>query len=124
MTDRKGKPSASAPDPTGATSILERRRIGKVVHDERGNATLEWVEAPPAESERPSLSLEETQPAYKPESGYNPYEKNARALKKAREQQPARPVKRDLRKLGEWIKQMRELEERRSRGDNDDEQEK
>jgi hypothetical protein len=122
MTDRKGKPSASAPEPTGATSILERRRIGKVVHDERGNATLEWVEAPTAESERPALSLEETQPAYKPESGYNPYEKTARALKKAREEQPARPVKRDLRKLSEWIKQMRELEERRRRGD--DEQEK
>ncbi|HUN74561.1 MAG TPA: hypothetical protein VMU40_08605 [Steroidobacteraceae bacterium] len=119
MTDRKGKPSASPSESTGATSILERRRVGKVVHDERGNARLEWVEAPAAESERPTLSLEETQPAYRPEQGYNPYEKTARALKKAPEQAPARPVKRDLRKLSEWIKQMRELEERRRRGDDD-----
>jgi hypothetical protein len=119
MSDRRGKPSASPAEPTGATSILERRRIGKVVHDERGNATLEWVEAPPADSERPALSLEETQPAYRPEQGYNPYEKNARASKKAPDEPPARPAKRDLRKLSEWIKQMRELEERR-RSDDDE----
>jgi len=102
---------------------MERRRVGKVVHDERGNAKLEWVEAPPAESERPALSLEETQPAYKPEAGYNPYEKTARALKKASAEPPPRPAKRDLRKLSEWIKQMRELEERRRNGDGEDEPE-
>jgi hypothetical protein len=90
------------------------------VHDERGNATLEWVEAPPADSERTTLSLEETQPAYKPEQGYNPYEKNVRASKKPTEEPPPRPAKRDLRKLSEWIKQMRELEERRRRGEDEE----
>jgi hypothetical protein len=118
MTDSKVKPTASPAQSTGATSILERRRIGKVVHDERGNARLEWADAP-ADAERPALSLEETQPAYKPESGYNPYEKAPRGRQQAPpapdEPLSARPVKRDLRKLSEWIKQMRELEERRRR---------
>jgi hypothetical protein len=118
MVDRKGKPTPSPTEQTGATSILERRRLGKVVHDERGNARVEWVDAPEG-TERPTLSLEETQPAFKPERGYNPYEKNARALQGPREDPSARPAKRDLRKLSEWIKQMRELEERRRRGDDD-----
>jgi hypothetical protein len=100
---------------------MERRRIGKVVHDERGNARLEWAEAP-ADTERPALSLEETQPAYKPEQGYNPYEKGARGQKKVQDEPPPRPAKRDLRKLSEWIKQMRELEERR-RGEDENENE-
>jgi hypothetical protein len=119
MADRRGKPAASPIDSPGATSIIERRRVGKVVHDERGNARVEWVEAP-ADVERPALSLEETQPGCKPEQGYNPYEKGARPLKKAPEEPPPRPAKRDLRKLSEWIKQMRELEERRRRGEDED----
>ncbi|HTX24601.1 MAG TPA: hypothetical protein VMD03_08090 [Steroidobacteraceae bacterium] len=132
MIDRKGKPSDSPTHSTGATSIIERRRVGKVVHDERGNARLEWADAP-AENERTTLSLEDTQPAYKPEQGYDPYAKTARgqgrpydpALQgrgqvrgQAKEPEPARPPKRDLRKLSEWIKQMRELEERRRRGED------
>jgi hypothetical protein len=118
MADRTGKPTTSPAESTGATSILERRRLGKVIHDERGNARVEWVDAP-ADVERPALSLEETQPAQKPEHGYNPYEKNPLARQTPREAQPVRPVKRDLRKLSEWIKQMRELEERRRRGGDD-----
>jgi hypothetical protein len=119
MSDRKGKPSASPTDSSGATSILERRRIGKIVHDERGNARVEWVDAP-ADGERTALSLEETQPGSKPEQGYDPYQKSARGRKVA-EEPPPRPPKRDLRKLSEWIKQMRELEERRRRDEDDEE---
>ena len=119
-TDSKGKLAPSPIDSSGATSIIERRRIAKVVHDERGNARVEWVPAP-ADVERPALSLEETQPHYKPEQGYNPYEKGARGRAKAPEEPPPRPAKRDLRKLSEWIKQMRELEERRRRGEEGEE---
>ncbi len=36
---------------------------------------------------------------------------------KAKAKTDAKPVKRDLRKLSEWIKQMRDLEERKKRGD-------
>ena len=113
--DRRGKPNpATEPEPTGATSILERRRIAKVVHDERGNASVEWVKAP-TEGERVALSLEETEPAPKPERGYDPYQTASKCRVGTRP--PERPAKRDLRKLSQWIKQMRELEARKKRGD-------
>jgi hypothetical protein len=110
---RRGKPNPES-DPSGATSIMERRRTGKIVHDERGNARLEWVNAP-AEESRVTLSLEDTQSLRKPEHGYDPYRKAPRTLQ--RTDQGERPAKRDLRKLSEWIKQMRELEARKQRDD-------
>ncbi len=112
----RGKPSPPS-DPSGATSIMERRRIGKVVHDERGNARLEWVSTPP-DPERVALSLEETQSLYQPEQGYDPYQKAAKP--RVPPTPPERPQKRDLRKLSEWIKQMRELEARKRRGDDEE----
>lgn len=102
-------------DPTGATSILERRRIAKVVHDDRGNAQVEWVQAPP-DTERVHLSLEDDGATKRPEHGYDPYQKTPKGRIGSRT--PERPVKRDLRKLSEWIKQMRELEARKQRGDD------
>lgn len=97
---------------------MERRRTGRIVHDERGNARIEWVDAPP-EEERTSLSLEQTQPVSRPDRGYNPY---ANASGDPRQAPPGHPAperpRRDLRKLSEWIKQMRQLEERkREKGD-------
>ena len=35
----------------------ERRRIGRIVHDERGNASLDWRDAP-ADYRRPVLEIE------------------------------------------------------------------
>jgi len=117
---RRGKPSPPRDDPTGATSILERRRIAKVVHDDRGNAQVEWVPAP-ADLDRVQLSLEDDAAAKRPESGYDPYQKVAKArLGGAEPAVRERPAKRDLRKLSEWIKQMRELEARKQRGDDAD----
>ncbi len=104
-------------DPTGATSIIERRRIGRVVHDERGNARVEWVNAAP-DSERVPLSLEDTQSVARHELGYNPYQKSAQPRRASAA--PERPAKRDLRKLSEWIKQVREVEARKQRGDDDE----
>jgi hypothetical protein len=123
QNNQKGKPN-SAEDPTGATSILERRRIAKVVHDERGNASVEWVKAP-EEGERVALALEDTETTARPERGYDPYQKAAKARSGGPPSQQSgpgpsdRPGKpRDLRKLSEWIKQMRELEARKQRGDD------
>ncbi|MGH8221130.1 MAG: hypothetical protein ACREUT_21560 [Steroidobacteraceae bacterium] len=108
----KGKPDPSG-DPTGATSILERRRVAKVVHDERGNARVEWVSAPD-DTERVPLSVEDREAPIRPEHGYDPYQKAPKA--RVGGELPERPAKRDLRKLSEWIKQMRELEARKQSG--------
>jgi hypothetical protein len=90
-----------------ATPPTERRRIGTVVHDDRGNASVEW-RAAPANHERPVLELqgEERLTLRTEETSYDPYARN-RALK------GARGARTDLRKLSEWIKMMRALEERR-----------
>ena len=93
-----------------ATPPAERRRIGTVVHDDRGNASVEW-RAAPADHERPVLELqgEEQLTLETGQTSYDPYARS-------------RPVngggarRTDLRRLGEWIKKMRELEERRRDG--------
>ena len=92
-----------------------QRRIGKIVRDERDGATVEWVDAP-ADYNRVPLSIESTLPpnGIKPASGYDPYE-TITPQRAAKADADKRPVKRDLRKLSEWIKQMRELEERKKR---------
>ena len=88
----------------------ERRRVGTVVHDERGNASVEWRDAP-ADQERPVLEVmgENGLSVKTDEVSYDPYARH-RPLR-------AGVGKRtDLRKLSEWIKQMRELEERKRNG--------
>jgi hypothetical protein len=108
---------SATPDPSASTP--ERRRAGRIVRDDRDTASVEWVDAP-SDYARVPLSIEGTLPpgAVKrtPGGGYNPYEtisphKGSAAADK-------RPVKRDLRKLSAWIKQMRELEARKKRGDD------
>jgi nitric oxide reductase activation protein len=109
---RSFDPAAAAPQ--GG----ERRRIGRIVRDERDTASVEWVDAP-ADYGRVPLSIEGTLPpgVKRAHKGYNPYETTS--SNKARATAPEKkPVKRDLRKLSEWIKQMRELEERKKRGDD------
>ena len=65
------------------------------------------------------LSIEGTLPrgVRRAPSGYNPYETISPNKTKAPDSQP---VKRDLRKLSAWIKQMREIEERKKRGDDEE----
>ena len=108
MSDNRKKQA-----PQDARPPDERRRIGTVVHDDRGNASLEWGAAPTGR-ERPVLEVEgENRLTLKSEEiSYDPYARH-RPLS-------SRVGKRsDLRKLGEWIKKMRELEERRrSEGGN------
>ena len=106
---------AGTPDPLANTS--ERRRIGRIVRDDRDSASVEWVDAP-SDYARVPLSIEGTLPPgikRAPGGGYNPYETIAPAKSTAAPDK--RPAQRDLRKLSAWIKQMRELEERKKRGD-------
>ena len=91
-----------------AASAAERRRVAKVVHDDRGNASIEWQAAPIGEERQVLEVLGEDGLAVKSdEVSYDPYSRH-RPLR-AR----GSGKRTDLRKLSEWIKQMRELEERK-----------
>jgi hypothetical protein len=98
--------------PRDATPPAERRRIGTVVHDDRGNASVEW-QAAPADHERQVLEVlgENGLTLKTEETSYDPYARN-------RPSKGGGGTRTDLRKLSEWIKLMRELEERRRAGGN------
>jgi hypothetical protein len=104
-----------------------RRRASQIVHDDRGNARVEWIDAGYAgvPLERAPLSIETT-PARgengkltverKRAGGFDPYAR----IGAAHVPEPKKPQgKRDLRKLGEWIKLKRELDSRKSQDDHD-----
>jgi hypothetical protein len=105
-----------------------RRRASQIVHDDRGNARVEWIDAGYAgvPLERAPLSIEQT--PSRGESGklavertrakgFDPYAR----VGNAHAPEPKKPAgKRDLRKLGEWIKLKRELEARKTSGDESD----
>lgn len=99
--------------PPSSVPEAERRRIGKVVHDDRGNASWRFRDAPP-DLERPVLEvLGDPQMAVKSEETYDPY---ARPRARA----GGGTTRTDLRKLGEWIKMMRELEQRKREDDGEE----
>ena len=104
-----------------------RRRASQIVHDDRGNARVEWIDAGyvGAELERAPLSIERT-PARgesvklaverKQAGGFDPYAR----VGAAHIPEPKKPQgKRDLRKLGEWIKLKRELDARKTEDETD-----
>ena len=100
--------------PQDATPPDERRRIGTVVHDDRGNASVKW-KAAPAEHERPVLEVLGGHGLVlnSEETSYDPYARN-------RPRKGGGGKRTDLRKLSEWIKMKRELEDRKLRGELDD----
>ncbi len=88
----------------------ERRRIGTVVHDERGNASVSWRDAA-ADQQRPVLEIlgEPKLTVKTEEETFDPYSRH-----RARSAPGAAPRPRtDLRRLSEWIKMMRDLEARK-----------
>jgi hypothetical protein len=108
-----------------------RRRASQIVHDDRGNARVEWIDAgyagvpleraplsieqTPARGESAKLSVERVR-----SSGFDPYAR----IGGAHVPEPKKPAgKRDLRKLGEWIKLKREMEARKSSGEPEPETE-
>ena len=97
-----------------ATESAERRRIARIVHDERGNKTVDWHDAP-ADYKRTVLEVEaEAQglAIQKAPRNFDPY---ARATPVEAKKDSG--TRKDLRKLSEWIKMMRELEERKLKGE-------
>jgi hypothetical protein len=107
-TSRKKRPAAAVATGSTNTSDAERRRIGRIVHDDRGNASVSWHDAP-SDYKRQVFELEENPGALaiqKAPRTFNPYETVTLP-----------EPKKDLKKLSEWIKMMRDLEERKRRGE-------
>jgi hypothetical protein len=106
---------SSKPDSSG-----ERRRLSRVRHDDRGNAYVEWVDAPADLIKRPKLEIENDSTELQleaPQTSCDPYSNRAGA---ARTRSSGNTSRTDLRKLSEWIKMMRELEERKRDGGDDE----
>ena len=118
--DNNPRPSREAPEDIA----FPRRRLGRVEHDHRGNARMEWALLPEDDAaNRPVLEILEGDATRQPKAyelkasaykrGFEPYGRDAAA---APAEAPCKP--KDLRKLGEWLKMTRELEERRKRGED------
>ena len=104
---------------TTAAADAERRRIGLIVHDDRGMASVEWRDAP-ADHERPVLEiLGDPTLTLQNDASFDPYSRHAASLPKPN---PGNTTRTDLRKLSEWIKMKRELEARKRGDGGDDDQ--
>jgi len=100
-------------------STGERRRLSRVRHDDRGNAYVEWVDAPAELVKRPKLEIQGEPGGLQLEAerrDYDPYANGAGIQRKTANT----TTRTDLRKLSEWIKMMRELEERKRNGGGDE----
>jgi hypothetical protein len=103
----------------------ERRRLSRVVHDHKGNATVQWYDAP-ADHDRTVLEIEGAPStphkrglntgtlAIEADDSHDPYMRIPEADRKR-----APGQRTDLRKLSAWIKMMRSLEEAKKRRDDD-----
>jgi len=110
-------PNPSNKKQTPPPAASDRRRIGLIVHDDRGMASVEWHDAP-ADEERPVLELlGNPQLALQNDESFDPYARHTASLPKPN---PGNTTRTDLRKLSEWIKMKRELEARKLRSDDDD----
>ena len=93
----------------------ERRRLSRVRHDDRGNAYVEWVEAPAELVERPKLEIARQPWELQQDQelkACDPYSNASGVDRKA----TGNTTRTNLRQLSEWIKMMRELEERKRNG--------
>lgn len=122
--DQSTKPG---PIPPESVPDTERRRIGEVVHDDRGNASVRWLDAP-SDYQRPVLEVApDSAAARKLEESFDPYGRGATPGTASSTPDTAtskrstgNTTRTDLRKLSEWIKMMRELEERKRNGGDQD----
>jgi hypothetical protein len=131
-----GKPTP--PETTdGNAATAERRRMGRVVHDDRGTASVEWRDAPD-DYERPKLEIEDTRSGKRPtkvrngletlsvktDDTFNPYDRSpdpgTGITHTLAGPAGGKGAKRDLKKLSAWLKMMRELEERKKNEDKED----
>jgi hypothetical protein len=128
MEDPKHRSDSSPAAQPDTTPKDGRRRLSRVVHDHKGNATVQWHDAP-ADYERPVFEIEGARPAkptpakralgtgtleIKNDDSHDPY---MRIPEAERNRSPG--TRTDLRKLSAWIKLMRELEEAKKRTDDE-----
>ena len=90
-----------------------RRRSSRIVHDHKGNAVVEWLDAT-SEYERPKFEVEGARLSVETQESYDPYMRGAEIERKRTPGQRT-----DLRKLSAWIKMMRSLEEAKKNRGND-----
>jgi hypothetical protein len=107
-----------------------RRRLSRIVHDHKGNARVEWLDAP-ADYDRQKFEIEDAGPStVQPQrslstgslalagegasDSHNPY---MRIPEAERKRSPGQRT--DLRKLSAWIKMMRSLEEAKKNRDEE-----
>jgi hypothetical protein len=112
-----------------------RRRIGQIVHDDRGAASVEWHEAP-AGHERQKFEVEQTSGSgrgdtklrggfsleVRNDDTFNPYDRKPDTFvaRPGAASAPPKGGKRDLKKLSEWLKLMRAMEERKKNGESEE----
>jgi hypothetical protein len=105
-------------------SSSERRRLSRVRHDDRGNAYVEWVDAPADLIRRPKLEIQSESTELQleaPPTSHDPYSNRAGAARtKGSGKGSGNTSRTDLRKLSEWIKMMRELEGRKRDGGSEE----
>ena len=113
--DQSRDKKTTEPDSGGPEA--NRRRIGPIVHDDRGMASVEWHDAP-ADLQRPVLQVVANPPlAVTDDASYDPYARHTATIPGTARGNTTRT---DLRKLSEWIKMKRALEDRKLRGDPDE----
>lgn len=128
MDDSRKTAPAPAADAGEDADRVDRRRVGRIVRDDRGTAIVEWQYLSPEQTgrfERLPLSIEDGDSRdglrmdvpYRSARGYDPYQ---RVGDTGVYTAPGKPKRRDLRKLGEWLKLKRELEERKARENGED----
>ena len=131
MNRYSGKQNPPDDDNTPDNREFERRRIGQIVHDDRGSASVEWHDAPP-DHERQKLEVEDTRGSgrgdtklrggisleVRNDDTFNPYDRgpDSFAGRPGTASGPKGP-RRDLKKLSEWLKLMRAMEERKKNGE-------
>jgi hypothetical protein len=110
-------PDPNSKKPTPAPAASDRRRIGLIVHDDRGMASVEWHDAPADEQRQVLEILDSPKLTLQNDESFDPYARHTASLPKPN---PGNTTRTDLRKLSEWIKKKRELEARKLRDGDDD----
>ena len=104
------------PDDSRKPPAPGARRVAHIVHDDLGNARVEWQEIPDDRTgsfERPALEIEGLR--HEDAKANYPYGRRDRFA--GPEKRTGNTTRTDLRKLYEWIKLKREMEARKQDDD-------
>ena len=106
------------PDDSRKPPAPGARRVALIVHDDLGNARVEWQEIPDDRTgsfARPTLEIEELR--VEDGKATHPYGRPNRLA--APDKRTGTTTRTDLRKLSEWIKLKREMEARKPHDDDE-----